>query len=407
MHRLGQPDLEAVHDELWRRFVDQQGILLDFTELEGGAIVPTPEECKLGIPNANGWWTPTENGAMFNGLYLDGMINRALSTGAASDRAKVERLVSGLLLLASCSNVSGFVGRGFATDRKTTWPLGSTDQTSPWFYGLWKFLQSGLGDAALRHKTKAKMVEVADALVANEWNIPSQVPYGSRGSVVQLDWEHAPRLLFIYRAMYQVTGDTAWESRYLAALHETRDHGRTRVQICRQGMIFEKMGVPLTHRATWTGSAAAVCLRGLWEMETDERLKSAYGDGLRMTAGMAAGGLRYRLRYSQDDHSYFEGDWRKLNPSWRPQKSVAEARVLAMEQMIIMNKMSPRRKIELAYAREAIFAAWVITLCPDGDVVERYKSEILETISHFNPKGMHFVSFFPMENAWWRLMTTH
>jgi hypothetical protein len=128
-------NIERVHAELWRRFVDKHDVLLDFTELNGTVSVPTPKECRDGKPNALGWWTPIENGAMFNGLFLDGAVNRALATGADKDKDKARRLAEGLLRLASCSTSKGFVGRGFADDGKTTWPMGSNDQTGPWFYG--------------------------------------------------------------------------------------------------------------------------------------------------------------------------------------------------------------------------------------------------------------------------------
>lgn len=168
--------VERIHDELWRRFVDEHDVLLDFTDLDGSVSLPTAEECRTGKPNALGWWAPNENGAMFNGLYLDGMVNRALATREASDKAKAQRLVEGLLRLADCSEVKGFIGRGFATDGKTTWPLGSNDQTGPWFYGLWRYLQSGLADEALRQRIVSKFSEVADVLVKTDWRMPAEPP---------------------------------------------------------------------------------------------------------------------------------------------------------------------------------------------------------------------------------------
>ena len=76
------------HAELWRRFVDEHGIVLDETALDGSYHRPTPEECRLGKPNAVGWLTPIADGAMFTGLYLDAMVNRALQTKADADQAK-------------------------------------------------------------------------------------------------------------------------------------------------------------------------------------------------------------------------------------------------------------------------------------------------------------------------------
>lgn len=51
----------------------------------------------------------------------------------------------------------------------------------------------------------------------------------------------------------------------------------------------------------------------------------------------------------------------------------------------------------------AMFAAWVVTLCPDRDFVKQHEPEILATLAHFRADKLRFVSFFPLECAWWRL----
>jgi len=269
--------IDLAHTELWRRFVDKQDVLLDFTDLDGSVSLPTPEECRAGKPNALGWWAPNENGAMFNGLYLDGAVNRALHTKRDDDKAKARRLVEGLLRLADCSTVKGFVGRGFATDGKTSWPLGSSDQTGPWFYGLWRYLQSGLADDALRQRIVAKFTEVAEVLVQTGWLMPAEQPFGFRGSFNHFVWAGAPRLLFVCKAMHQLTGAAVWDERYRSALTEQpKLGGATRLAICERGMVFERNGLARTGRATWTGSPAAVALLALWEMERDESLRTSY-----------------------------------------------------------------------------------------------------------------------------------
>lgn len=399
-----QAAVELAHDEIWRRFVDKHDVLLDFTGLDGSFSLPTPEECRAGKPNALGWWAPNENGAMFNGLYMDGAVNRALVTGLDEDKAKARRLAEGLLRLADCSEVKGFIGRGFATDGKTTWPMGSNDQTSPWFYGLWRYVESGLPDDALRTLIVRKMTEVADALVQTGWRMPAEPPFNFRGSFNGNTFGGATRLLFTCKAMHQLTGDAVWDERYHAALHEVpKKGGLTRQQACVRGMVFEKKGEAKPHRATWTGSPAAVCLRGLWEMEKDEALRAAYAKGLRATAAMAVEGMSYREKFAQDNSTLFDNDWRKLNEYWRPQQTENDATEVAAIQLSAANKLSPRRRAELAYAREAVFAAWVITLCPDREVMKQHEPEILATLAHFQADKLHFVSFFPIECTWWRL----
>ncbi len=399
-----QASAELAHAELWRRFVDAHDVLLDFTDLDGSVSLPTPEECRAGKPNALGWWAPNENGAMFNGLYLDGMVNRALVTKADSDKAKTRRLVEGLLRLAECSEVKGFIGRGFATDGKTTWPMGSNDQTSPWFYGLWRYLESGLAEEPLRQRIIAKFTEVAEVLVETGWRMPAEPPFHFRGGFGSISWGGAPRLLFVCKAMHQLTGDAAWEKRYHDALTETpRNGGPSRLQICEQGMVFEKKGEAKPNRATWTGSCAAVALRALWEMERAETLRAAYARGLRATAEVAAEGLAQRAEFDPDAIPHYEADWRMLNALWKAQQTEQEAHELAQLQLAEINRLSPARRAELRIAREPMFAAWVVTLCPDREVVKRHEPEILATLAHFRADRLRFVSFFPLENAWWRL----
>jgi hypothetical protein len=404
LRAAAKQSVELAHNELWRRFVDRQDVLLDFTDLNGTVSLPTPEECRAGKPNALGWWTPIENGAMFNGLYLDGAVNRARATGDAADKDKARRLVEGLLRLAACSRVKGFIGRGFATDGRTTWPMGSNDQTSPWFYGLWRYLESGLADDNLRRRIIARLTETADVLVQTGWRMPAEPPFGFRGSFNSFSWGGAPRLLFVCKAMHRITGDTAWDERYRTALFEDPKKGSlTRLAACERGMVFEKKGKAKTGRATWTGSPAAVCLRGLWEMEQDGPVRAAFARGLNASAEMAVEGMSYRNQFPDDNTARYESDWRKLNAWWKPQRTEDEASEVAKLQLGEINKLSPCRRMELTYAREAAFAAWVVTLCPDPDVVKQHENEILATLAHFRADRLHFVSFFPLESAWWRL----
>jgi hypothetical protein len=59
---------EQAHSENWRRFIEQHGVMLDFTNLDGLVDLPAPEDCRAAKPNALGWWSPMENGPMFGGF---------------------------------------------------------------------------------------------------------------------------------------------------------------------------------------------------------------------------------------------------------------------------------------------------------------------------------------------------
>lgn len=164
--RSDGPDLvvEKAHAELWRRFVDEHHMVLDYTDLDGSIVRPTPDDCRNMMPSALSWGVPIEDGPMFNGLYLDAMCNRWKLSGKETDRAKARRLVDGLLFLASRGSTPGFIARGVATDGTTTYPMGSNDQTMPWLYGMWRYIQDGVALPDERPKLVTKFSEIVAGL---------------------------------------------------------------------------------------------------------------------------------------------------------------------------------------------------------------------------------------------------
>jgi len=53
--------------------------------------------------------------------------------------------------------------------------------------------------------------------------------------------------------------------------------------------------------------------------------------------------------------------------------------------------------------REPSFAAWIITLCPDREVITKHRASILQTLTHYRFDRLHLSGFFPLESAGWRL----
>ena len=201
-----EASVEKAHAEIWGRFIDKHDVMLDFANPDGPLSIPTQEECKLGKPNALGWWSPIENGAFFNGLYMEAAVNRWRKTQRPEDAEKARRLANGLMLLGSASEVKGFVGRGVATDGKSHYRMGSDDQTLPWFYGLWGYLESGIATDGERSRIIAKLVETADEIVRLKWSMPAEPPFGIRGGFGGFLFYQAPRLLFVAKMMHQITG---------------------------------------------------------------------------------------------------------------------------------------------------------------------------------------------------------
>lgn len=393
--------VEEAHAEIWRRFIDTHDILIDYADAHGKFPCPTPEECQAGKPNALGWWSPIENGSMFNGMYLDGLVQRWKATRAEADKLKARRLVRGLLLLASLGP-AGFMARGLATDGKTPYPMGSDDQSGPGLYGLWRYVHEGLAEAEEKTTIIAKFAEIARVLESTGWRMPCNTgaPSPFRGTFAGHSWQHAPRLLFLLKAAHQLTGDARWDQLYRQAVTEPGGSpAQTRPQICEQGMVFHNP----KWRESWTGASSATALRGLWEMETDPALKAAYERGLVASARLAAEGIPLAAKFDNNSKSAFLHDWRVLNEWWQPQASEAEAVAVAERQSKELNKRSPRRYEEFAHVREPIFAAWVTTLCPLREAVLPHKDAILTTLAHYDYSRLNYSQFFPAEASWFRL----
>lgn len=394
--------IELAHAEIWRRLIDRHGIMLDFSDLDGSVIIPEPEECRLGKPNALGWWSPIENGAFFNGLYMDAALHRWRATRTEADAAKAKRLADGLVLLASIGQVKGFVGRGVGTDGRSHYPMGSDDQTLPWFYGLWRYLESGIATETERARIVAKLREVADEILRLDWQLPAEPPFDTRGSFREFLFYQAPRLLFVAKMMHRTTGDDKWEAIYRSALRERggKDNA-SRLELCERGMVYDHGNGKRRH--SWTTSNCVAAMRALWEMEEDQTTRAALSRGLDASATVAMESVPEALKFDNDHEARFEPDWRKLNALWVPQSTKNQAQDLASAQLREIRKLSPRRDQELSSVREPVFAAWIVTLAPDADVLRRRAPDLLRALAHYRYDRLRYSQFFPAESAWWRL----
>ncbi len=391
--------VETAHREIWRRFIDKHNVMIDFAMFDGSVSIPTPEECKQGKPNALGWWSPIENGAMFNGFYMDAAVNRWRVTHKEEDAAKVKKLAEGLMFLSSLSEVKGFIARGAATDGRSHYPMGSNDQTLPWFVGLWRYLGTDLPSKEERPRIIARMVETAEVIVKLKWLMPAEEPFRIRGSFNGYTFESAPRLLFLVKVMHQLTHDAKWDTMYQQALHERGGKDNlSRLEICERGMIFET-----SRKHSWTACGGVNSIRALWEMETDEALRQAYARGLEASATLAMDSLPLAQQFNHDDPRTFDPDWRKLNATWTVQSTEKEAQDVAEVQSKNLGKLAPRRSMEFNFMREPVFAAWIVTLATDKALLKQRRAEVERVLSHYRYDQIYYSQFFPVECAWWRL----
>lgn len=391
------------HDEIWRRFIDPYGIMIDFADWEGNVSLPTPEECTAGKPNALGWWSPIENGAMFNGLYMDAAVARWMRTKSAEDASKARQLMEGLLLLNSISEVKGFVGRGVSTDGKSHYPMGSNDQTMPWFLGLWRYWESELATPEEKIRIAKHLIETAEAIVRLDWQMPAEEPFKVRGSFQGFHFEEAARMLFTMKLLHRVSGDEKWHTLYLTELAKRGgEKNLTKQELCAGGMLFW-----YAKNHNWTSCAAVGGLRGLWEMESDATLKSAYAQGLAASAIEASKWLALAEQFDNADTSPFEMDWRTMNAEWKPQQTEHEAVALAQAQLKNFMKLAPRRGKETAFVREPTAASWIVTLCPDLPLLKVHAPDVKRVIEHYDYTKLYYSQFFWVEMAWERLQAAN
>lgn len=395
--------IASAHSGIWSKFMDSHGLMLDFANKDGKVLLPTAEECRLGKPNALGWWSPIENGPMFTGMYLEAMVLRWSLTKEPEIAQKAKKMVQGLLKASSVSETPGFVARGFGSDGESHYPMGSDDQIAPWFLGLWCYCNSEIPSKEEVQQIKTQYLKVADALYANAWNVPAEAPFGKRGTFQGFNFDHVTRLLFVCRTAFELSGDIKWKTRYFNYLREVGSLGTKlvdRLEVCQRGMVYHYAAYH-----SWTSCTSVACLRVLWEMEEVEVIKRAYLQGLKSSMTLAAKNLAKGKAYKNGEVQAFEYNWSVMNDSWKPQTTEQEAVAVASVQINEFEKISPQRLRETSMVREPCSAAWIVSLCPNLADVKKYEADIFSIIMQYNYPELVYSQFFWVENAYWRLKT--
>lgn len=389
--------VEAAHEALWTKFVGPDGIIRDTV-----GDLPTPEDCALGKPNAIGWWSPIENGPMFTGLYLPAACERARRSGSPADKEKARRLAQGLLLCASISDVPGFIARGVGTDGKCHYPMGSDDQTHPWFYGLHAYVASGLPEGAEREKIVAKMREVADVLESSGWRCPCDGAFKGdfRGGYKGHLFRDAVRYLHLLRVMADVTGDAAWLRRYQVALAERPAKSeKTRAEICAVGYPLDREAIAnIDASSLWIYVGSQGALARLAALETDASILKLYREGLLVNATNALPSIgAYRQFDNADTKVFGHVKWREGYPEWFPQKTQEDA--LRLSKTGDKAKLGARKGYEARLMRNPLAAAAVVALAGG----EASREEIGRAIAHYDYAKLNMAELFFAECAYYAL----
>ncbi|MFZ4725851.1 MAG: hypothetical protein ACOYMD_10435 [Paludibacter sp.] len=394
-----QQAVEQVHSQLWEKFIDQYGVMNDFV-----GETPTPEDCALGRPNAIGWWSPIENGPMFTGMYLPAICERARRSKDPADAEKARRLSRGLIKCASISDVPGFIARGVGSDGKCHYPLGSDDQTHPWFLGLHEYFMSGIPSESEKKEIALKMKEVANVLEANSWRAPCDGAFKGefRGSYTGELFRDAARYLFILRAMYDVTKEEIWLNRYKMALAEKPVHAtRTRLEICAEGYLQDSVkikGINIWNLWIYVGSQQS--LASLIKMESDPSVVAGYQKGLENNVNYCLASVEGYKTFDNNDTKVFgHAKWREAYPTWFPQPTQAEAQRLSS--LGNMEKMGERKNYESRRIRNPLAGAAIAAFSQDPSHHEMIK----QAIAHYDYAKINMAEFFFAECAYYALST--
>ena len=396
-HTNVQAAVESAHAVLWTKLIGADGLIHDFV-----GEIPTAEDCRLGKPNAIGWWSPIENGPMFTGLYLPAACERARRSGDPVDKKQVHLLVQGLMACASVSDVPGFVARGMGADGTCHYPLGSDDQTHPWFYGLHAYVKSGLPDAVERARVVAKMKEVAGVLEANGWRCPGDGAFKGqfRGGYKGPLFRDAVRYLYLLRAMYDVTGDNVWLERYRKALAERpRESAKTRAEICALGYGADRAAIAnIDVSQLWIYVGSQGALARLIDLETDPALLEHYRMGLAFNAKGALAVIGAFARFDNADTKVFgNANWRQGYPTWFEQKTQEDAQRLS--QISDPKVLGTRKNYEARYMKNPLAAAAIIALAKDVGG----RAAIADALRHYDYGKLNMAEFFFAECAYYAL----
>lgn len=386
---------DAALGEIWRRFVtSRHDTMLHYSGLDGELILPTPEDCAAARPNGMSWSTPIEDGPFFGGLLLAGLCRRWERLRSDQAAADARRIAGGLTGLADVGATPGFIPRGFASDGRAYYPASSEDQMLPWFYGLWRYVRSGIPSSQEKATIRARLVGTALALESHGWQIPCDpLSFGYRGSYMRPRHTDCARLLFLHRALFDLTGDERWLERYrLLADEPLGPQRKTRRQWCAVGMDYG----PPTKADTylWTSSMSQAALRALWEMETNRDWREDFSRGLTASAVAALPHLERYRRFDSNNRLRFDVDWRFLNVSWKPQRNCDEAISLARQQLPLWALHNPRSPWEDDTMREPLFAAWIVALAPDPGLRAETSSSLAALLGHYPWRRLYTSLFF-------------
>ncbi|MGI6653346.1 MAG: hypothetical protein ACOX55_04455 [Christensenellales bacterium] len=417
MHTNVNQSIQVAFQTLESRFINPEtGLLFNYTNTDGTVQLPTEEECSLGKPNHLSWNCPLEDGAYYNGLYLDALVNRALYMNCLDAKRAAERTAKGLLSLLVCGPESGFIARGYIGKHKYHYRAGSNDQTFPWFYGLWRYARSSICIGDAKATCISSVEQVAMALHHREFKIPSDPPeMGDRGNYMLPNPADVAKLLFICRALYDLTSKDIWLERYNEYLKACPiGSNQTRFEILSRGAGFEPYDgqsvfycladgeamehvfgekKPIITTQLFTRSMVDIALRGLMDMTMGEPEWEVFRQALIGDAKHLLTHIPRYKGYISSQAPDFSDNWRVMNALWHPHNNMRETGVLAWRQMPLWFRECPRFPYENAFVREPLYAGYVVALCGTEEIPDA-KEALSSMLTYYHWDTLYTSTFY-------------
>lgn len=276
----------------------------------------------------------------------------------------------GLLLCSEVCDTPGMICRGVGADGRCHYPLGSDDQTVPWFMGLDAYVRSGFCPDDLRARIVAKMSEVGLALEKTGWRLPCDGAFAGdfRGNLASggLPFRASTHYLFVLRSLADVTGAARWKTAYVRARDERYPCdglAETRLDVCAYGAAFDGERSPkkfaLKPSRTWIYVCNVDCLAQLAAREEDPSAAARYREGLVRSAQAVRGFLAAAKDYPNTAERPFRyANWR-AGWRWREQGTQKDAEAVAWQgnwDVLGTRKDLERRTLTTPLAAAAICA---------------------------------------------------
>ncbi len=290
--------------------------------------MPTVEDVKNSVPNANGYGTMTEDGMISGGTALHGLCLRMQNHDG--EGAEFAKLVAEGMLDCAESGIDGFLPRSIQPiDGKCHYKDASRDQLTLFFYGILLYVNSGFCPRTLSDRAVSAVERIIARIQKyvtpeNNFDLLCEDGTPSLNSVMwgeKIGAHEVGRLPFFYLSAYVLTENTAYLDRYRSIRDEA---------ISRSFPVDCSASLYIAHQM-------AVSLDACCRFDPDREYREKYAEMLnRLTDTVDAQIDRVSAEIASLDEKYF-----RTRTDWQPFYAIQNAAIIPM-----LEAMAPHHPID-------------------------------------------------------------